>query len=307
MWELLLVLTAAGLWKSYKGREVVRDVACRVDAGEVLCFLGPNGAGKTTTVGMLYGGVLPDAGTIQFLDFHIPAQSRQARAAIGIVTQEDNLDPDFDVAENLIRFACYYGITGRTASRRVDELIEKVGLQEHRTHKPDELSGGLKRRLVLARSLLNNPLLVFLDEPTTGLDPESRQEFWKLVTDLRSQGCGIVLTTHYMDEAQRLSDRLLLMQQGRIVDEGTPEELIRRVVGSKVAEIQGIMESDLRPVAEKFNAWMRPFGSGYILAMPAQDDEAARLALQELTSTSIAIRAANLEDVFLRLTGDNLD
>lgn len=301
------MLTATGLWKSYKGREVVRDVSCRVNTGEVLCFLGPNGAGKTTTVGMLYGGVLPDRGEIQFLDFRIPAQSRLARAAMGIVTQEDNLDPDFDTAENLVRFACYYGITGKAASVRVDEVIDIVGLGGHRKHKPDELSGGLKRRLVLARAMLNDPLLVFLDEPTTGLDPESRQEFWKLVADLRGRGCGIVLTTHYMDEAQRLSDRLLLMQEGRIVDEGTPDELIRRVVGTEVAEVQGVAEEELKTLAAKLDAWMRPFGSGFIMVMPEEGQNEARQELKNLAASALSIRAANLEDVFLRLTGDNLD
>src|SRR5690606_29317108 len=149
-----------------------------VQQGEILGFLGPNGAGKTTTVGMLYGGVIPTRGTVRFGDLPIPRKGRQARSSIGIVTQDDNLAPDFNVVDNLVIFATHYGFTKAQALQRADELIEQVELSDHRKHKPDELSGGLKRRLVLARALINRPRLVFLDEPTTGLDPDSRQAFW---------------------------------------------------------------------------------------------------------------------------------
>jgi lipooligosaccharide transport system ATP-binding protein len=303
----IAMLRAQDLWKTYNKTDVVRGVSCHVDPGEILGFLGPNGAGKTTTVGMLYGGVLPTRGTIKYLDFAIPRQGRQARGSIGIVTQDDNLDPDFNVVDNLVTFARYHGFSRQQAHRRADELIEQVSLADHRNHKPDELSGGLKRRLVLARALINRPRLVFLDEPTTGLDPESRQGFWKLVTQLKSSGCGVVLTTHYMDEAQRLSDRLLLMQNGIIVDEGTPAELIERTVGSEILEVAGVEESLLNELAERTGAWIRPFGDGWLMSLSPDHRAHTVERLEAANPTLLAIRATNLEDVFLRLTGDELE
>lgn len=301
------MLIASDLWKSYYGKDVVCGVNCRVEGGEVLGFLGPNGAGKTTTVGMLYGAVLPAKGKVTFRDFVLPAQAREARFYMGIVTQDDSLDPDFSVRDNLIVFSRYYGITGKAAARRADELIEKVELKDHVNHRPDELSGGLRRRLVLARALINNPRLIFLDEPTTGLDPESRQAFWKLVIQLRTEGCGVILTTHYMDEAQRLSDRLILMQQGSIVDEGKPEPLIEKVVGTEVAEIEGVSGSVLEEIARAAdNAWLRPFGSGYLMAIPPDYRHNILTHFEQLNASSLTVRKANLEDVFLRLTGDKL-
>lgn len=301
------MLQANELWKNYNGKDVVRGVSCRVDRGEILGFLGPNGAGKTTTVSMLYGGVLPTRGMIRFNDLEIPRQARLARGSIGIVTQDDNLDPDFDVVSNLIVFARYYGFSGREAAHRTDELIEQVGLQEHRKHRPDELSGGLQRRLVLARALINRPELVFLDEPTTGLDPDSRQGFWKLVSELKQQGCGVVLTTHYMDEAQRLSDRLLLMQRGVIVDEGTPGELIFRTLGAEVIEVAGVPESLLQEMVARSGAWMRPFGDGWLMNVIPEFRTETLANLEAAKPSLFTLRAANLEDVFLRLTGDALD
>lgn len=301
------MLTAVNLWKTYNGKDVVRGVSCHVDAGEVLGFLGPNGAGKTTTVGMMYGGVMPTRGEVHFGDLVLPRQGREARASMGIVTQDDNLDPDFSVYHNLAVFAHHYGFSRKQAEARANELIEQVDLTEHRNHKPDELSGGLKRRLVLARALLNRPRLVFLDEPTTGLDPDSRQGFWKLVSQLREQGCGVILTTHYMDEAHRLSDRLILMQQGELVDEGKPDELIERVIGAEVIELDGAAEADVRGIADEFGAWSRPFGNGWLLSVPTgrKDDIERRLATAD--RMKFTTRPATLEDVFLRLTGDKLD
>lgn len=300
------MLTATNLWKTYNGKDVVRGVTCHVDAGEVMGFLGPNGAGKTTTVGMMYGGVLPTRGEVRFGEWSIPQQGREARSQMGIVTQDDSLDPDFSVTDNLEIFARHYGFSRAQARARAAELIERIGLQEHRTHKPDELSGGLKRRLVLARALLNRPRLVFLDEPTTGLDPESRQGFWKLVSDLRDEGCGVILTTHYMDEAQRLCDRLILMQEGELVDEGLPGALISRVVGDEVYEIEGADEATLRALAEQTEAWMRPFGQGWLMNIPPGAHDVISHKLDALQTTSLMRRKANLEDVFLRLTGDKL-
>jgi len=301
------MLRAQDLWKRYGDNDVVKGVSCELKSGEILGFLGPNGAGKTTTVGMLYGAVLPSRGKVTFLDWEIPRDGREARAAMGIVTQEDNLDPDFSVVENLMVFAHHYCLRGKAAQARCNELIEKVGLTTHRDYKPDDLSGGLKRRLVLARALINNPKVIFLDEPTTGLDPDSRQAFWKIVSNLRSEGCGIVLTTHYMDEAQRLCDRLILMQNGERVDDGTPAELIERVAGHKVVEVEGIEEEQLKQLDAQQVAWMSPFGTGFLIGLPAHGSHDCTARLEQLQPSRLTVRAANLEDVFIRLTGANLN
>lgn len=299
------VLVAYDLWKFYGDRPVVQGVNFSINPGEVLGLLGPNGAGKTTTVGMLYGAVAPSRGFVKLGNIPVHADGRSARAKMGIVTQEDNLDPDFSVIENLIHFAHHYRIRGKAARQRAGELLAKVDLQDYARSAVDELSGGMKRRLVLARAMINHPQMVFLDEPTTGLDPDARQEFWKLVIDLRQQGCGVLLTTHYMDEAQRLCDRLLLLQQGQVIDQGTPSELIDRTVGKEVVEIEGVEEAQLQSLVTQFGTWGRAFGSGYLIALPHEHaalwGQLAAMEPQRLTR-----RRANLEDVFLRLTGDVL-
>lgn len=302
----VLTLTARDLWKYYGQDAVVQGFNFLLEPGEIVGLLGPNGAGKTTTVGMLFGTVVPSRGLVQFGPWQLPAQGRSARTQMGIVTQEDNLDPDFTVFENLTHFAHHYRITGVAARQRASELLALVNLQDRGSAQVDELSGGMKRRLVLARSLLNRPQLVFLDEPTTGLDPDARQDFWRLVLRLKAEGCGVLLTTHYMDEAQRLCDRLLLMQQGKVIDQGSPPELIARVIGPEVAEIEGIAASKVQALADSLGLWSRPFGSGQLMALPA-DQPQLWAQLEALQPQQLKRRPANLEDVFLRLTGSLLD
>jgi lipooligosaccharide transport system ATP-binding protein len=299
-------LVAHSLCKSYGDRSVVQNVSFKLEAGEILGFLGPNGAGKTTTIGMLYGAVIPDSGFVQLDQWQVKTQGQQARSRMGIVTQEDNLDPELTVFENLTFFANYYRITGQAARLRAGELLAQVGLQEYGKYTPDELSGGLKRRAVLARALINKPRIVFLDEPTTGLDPDARQDFWKLVSQLKQDGCGVLLTTHYMDEVQRLCDRLLLLQQGQVMDQGTPEALIERIIGREVVEIAGVAEPILQHLATQAGVWCRPFGSSYLLTLPEREPDQLWHQLAPLQPTSLMRRRANLEDVFLRLTGRSL-
>lgn len=301
-----MALSAYDLWKFYGERSVVQGVSFTLNPGEVLGLLGPNGAGKTTTVGMLYGAVIPSRGFVQLGTYQVQAQGRQARYYMGIVTQEDNLDPDFSVLENLIYFANHYRITGTAARKRAGELLAQVGLQDYAQHHIEELSGGLKRRLVLARALINQPQVVFLDEPTTGLDPDARQDFWKLVAQLKQSGCGVLLTTHYMDEAQRLCDRLILLQQGQVIDEGTPAELIERTVGCEVVEIEGVSEAILQQLTTQAGVWGRPFGNGYLLALPSENSQPLWDQLVATQPIRLSRRRANLEDVFLRLTGTSL-
>ncbi|APB33297.1 ABC transporter, ATP-binding protein [Gloeomargarita lithophora Alchichica-D10] len=298
-------LVAQDLWKYYGERAVVQGVNLSLQPGQVLGLLGPNGAGKTTTFGMLYGAVIPSRGFVQIGAYNVHRQGRQARQILGVVTQEDNLDPDFTVLENLVFFAHHYRITGRPAQRRAWELLEQAGLTEYAHQRVEVLSGGLKRRLVLARALVHHPKIVFLDEPTTGLDPDARQEFWRRISLLKQAGCSVLLTTHYMDEAQRLSDRLLLLQKGVIVDQGAPAELIQRIIGAEVAELEGVEIDAVQSLAEQAGVWWRRLGQGFVVSLPAQDS-ALWQALQAMNSTRLSRRQANLEDVFLRLTGQEL-
>ncbi|MGB7439925.1 MAG: ABC transporter ATP-binding protein [Coleofasciculaceae cyanobacterium] len=302
-----MALTVYDLWKSYGSRQVVAGVNFTLNPGEVLGLLGPNGAGKTTTVGMLSGSVIPTRGFVQIGQLQVQNQGAKARAYMGIVTQEDNLDPDFSVFENLVHFAHHYRITGKAARQRGGELLAQVGLQDYAKSRVDELSGGLKRRLVLARALINRPQIVFLDEPTTGLDPDARQDFWKLVSQLKQSGCGVLLTTHYMDEAQRLCDRLILLQQGKMIDQGTPEELIERTVGQEVVEIEGISEATLQQLANQTGSWYRPFGNSYLIGLPTDNPQPLWEKLCASQPERLTRRHTNLEDVFLRLTGTSLD
>lgn len=299
-------LVAYDLTKQYGDRSVVQAVHFTLNPGEVLGLLGPNGAGKTTIVGMLYGAVVPSRGFVQLGTTQVQQAGYRIRTKMGIVTQEDNLDPDFTVIENLIHFAHHYRIVGKAARQRAGEVLAHVNLQDYGDRAIDELSGGMKRRLVLARALINHPQVVFLDEPTTGLDPDARQDFWKLVIDLKRQGCGVLLTTHYMDEAQRLCDRLLLLQQGQVIDQGTPAELIDRTIGKEIIEIEGITETELQALCTQFATWYRPFGSGYLLALPSTNTDIFWQKLVATYSQQVTRREANLEDVFLRLTGNLL-
>lgn len=295
-------LVAHDLWKTYADRSVVQGVSFTLNPGEILGLLGPNGAGKTTIVGMLYGAVAPSRGFVNLGAIQVQSNGRLARARMGIVTQEDNLDPDFSVIENLIYFAHHYRILGKAARHRASELLEKVELQDYARNSIDELSGGMKRRLVLARALINRPQVVFLDEPTTGLDPDARQEFWRLVSDLKQQGCSVLLTTHYMDEAQRLCDRLLLLLQGQVIDQGTPLELIARTVGDEVVEVEGIDEVTLHNLVRQAGSWYRPFGSGFLIALPGDRPQFWE-QLVAAEPDRLTRRLSNLEDVFLHLTG----
>lgn len=302
-----MALTAYDLWKTYGEKQVVQGVNFTLNPGEILGLLGPNGAGKTTTVGMLYGSVIPSRGFVQLGQHQVQAQGRQVRASMGIVTQEDNLDPDFTVFENLFFFAHHYRITGKAARNRAGELLAQVGLQDYASNRVDELSGGMKRRLVLARALINSPQVVFLDEPTTGLDPDARQDFWKLVSQLKQNGSGVLLTTHYMDEAQRLCDRLILLQQGKMIDQGTPDELIERTVGRDVVEIEGIPEQTLQQLSTEHQTWYRPFGNSYLIGLPLDNPQPLWEKLNATKPDRLMRRRTNLEDVFLRLTGASLD
>lgn len=302
------VLTAQSLSKKYANKTVVSDVGFTLHAGEILGLLGPNGAGKSTTVGMLYGVVTPDRGEISLGGYDLIRQGKRARKLLGVVPQEDSLDTDLLLRTSLLTYASYYGMSQEKAEQRVDSLLQQFGLVEYSKRHIETLSGGLKRRLALARALISEPKVIFLDEPTTGLDPDARQDFWRQILEIRDRGCAILLTTHYMDEAERLCDRIILLQDGKSIDSGTPEELIIRHVGKEVLEIAGLEEKQLQQIAGRHQTWCRRFAEGFLLGVPS---EAIWQETMELMKTHIGVlkvnrRRGSLEDVFLSLTGASL-
>ncbi len=301
------IITARGLRKCFGELVAVDDLSFTVRRGECLGFLGPNGAGKTTTIRMLAAQTPMDAGSIVVDGLEVAADPRGVKERLGICPQEDNLDGDFSVRENLLGYASYFGLGGRSTAEKVDGLLRFVGLQERAGDAIITLSGGMKRRLLLARSLVNEPPVLVLDEPTTGLDPQARHQVWTAVDDLRAGGTTILLTTHYMDEAERLCDRLLIIDEGRVVAEGTPARLIAEIVGANVVEVWGDPErSD--GLLEGFEGVHERTGRRSYL-FPRDAAAVSQLIQRAQTMGGwerVLHRPASLEDVFLRLTGREL-
>ena len=290
------------LRKSYDGAEVVSGIDLSVAPGECFGLLGPNGAGKTTTLKLCLGLIEPDAGEIQLLGEPVPRRAREARAGVGVVPQFDNLDPDFTVAENLTVYSRYFGIPEEQSKQRIPALLEFAGLTGRRDAKISALSGGMKRRLTLARALVNNPQLVFMDEPSTGLDPQARHLIWERLRRLTQEGKTLVLTTHFMEEAERLCHRLAIMDKGRIIAGGSPRALIAEHIEPQVLEVHGTgyeqwMEraKGLAPRVERAGDTVFCYGND------------VEPLLKSLTpELSYLHRPASLEDVFLKLTGRDL-
>jgi lipooligosaccharide transport system ATP-binding protein len=298
-------LSTHGLRKSYAGREVVCGIDLALAPGECFGLLGPNGAGKTTTLRLCLGLTDPDAGEIRVLGMPVPGEARGARARIGIVPQMDNLDPDFTVHENLLVFGRYFGLRDRTIEARIPGLLEFAGLTARAQAKINTLSGGMKRRLTLARALINDPDLIFLDEPTTGLDPQARHVIWERLKQLLAQGKTIFLTTHFMDEAERLCHRLSVMDHGRIIATGKPRALIGEHIEPHVVEVYG----------EGAAAWAQARGrelsgrcerTGETVFCYTRDASPIVADLESRADLTYLHRHANLEDVFLKLTGREL-
>ncbi|HXZ47543.1 MAG TPA: ATP-binding cassette domain-containing protein [Usitatibacter sp.] len=298
----MTILAARAVRKSYGGREVVAGLDLALARGECFGLLGPNGAGKTTTLRMLLGLVPPGGGDIALLGHPVPREAREARRRVGVVPQADNLDPEFTVRENLLVYGRYFGLAPALLARRIPELLEFAALEARADSRIEELSGGMKRRLVLARALVNDPDLLFLDEPTTGLDPQARHLLWERLRLLLHQGKTILLTTHFMDEAERLCDRLMIIDQGRPIAEGSPRELIARHIEPEVVEVYG----------EGAGAWLAANGPaccarselhGETAFCYVHDPGPAMQSLRGAARVRFVHRPANLEDVFLKLTG----
>ena len=298
----MTVLAARGMRKSYAGREVVAGVDLELARGECYGLLGPNGAGKTTTLRMLLGLTAPDSGEIDLLGHPVPRAAREGRIRVGVVPQVDNLDPDFTVRENLVVYGRYFGIGTAEMERRLPRLLEFATLETRAGSRIQELSGGMKRRLVLARALVNDPDLIFLDEPTTGLDPQARHQMWEKLRLLLRQGKTILLTTHFMDEAERLCDRLKIIDNGRTLAEGPPHALIAEHIEPEVVEVYGEgVEGWLRDHGERLSTRAELHGETAFCYL--RDPAPAIASLRAFPRLRFMHRRGNLEDLFLKLTG----
>jgi lipooligosaccharide transport system ATP-binding protein len=298
-------LSVLGLRKRYEGREVVAGIDLELRPGECFGLLGPNGAGKTTTLRLCLGLTAPDAGSIRLIGVDVIAEPRLARARVGVVPQMDNLDPDFSVEENLLVYGRYFGLPDQTIKARIPDLLDFAGLAARARARINTISGGMKRRLTLARALVNDPDLIFLDEPTTGLDPQARHLIWGRLKQLLGEGKTIFLTTPFMDEAERLCDRLSVLDHGRIVASGAPRDLVSQHIEPQVVEVYGDGAED----------WVRQYGeslarrceySGETVFCYTTDAAALVTALESRPELRYMHRHANLEDVFLKLTGREL-
>ncbi len=296
------VLSAQNLCKSYAGQTVVNGVSITLHRGECFGLLGPNGAGKTTTLRLLLGLIEPDGGWLSLLGHDVPRHAREARVRVGVVPQVDNLDPDFSVAENLLVYGRYFGMKDREIEARIPALLEFAGLGHKKDANIRTLSGGMKRRLTLARALVNDPDVLFLDEPTTGLDPQARHVIWQRLHELTLRGKTLLLTTHFMDEAERLCHRLAVMDNGRLISEGSPRELIERNIEAQVIEVFG--EHVAQWATSHAAHYCKRFEvSGETVFCYADDAQPLLAHLQAQDHFRYTHRPANLEDVFLKLTG----
>jgi len=305
------VVLAHDLAKRYSGVTAVDGIAFHVHPGECFGFLGPNGAGKTTTMKMIYCVLPPTAGELSVLDMDVRTQARAIKARLGVVTQDNTLDSALTVRENLVIFARYFDLPWRVARQRAETLLEFVSLTDRARDKVEYLSGGMRRRLMVARALLPEPDLLILDEPTTGLDPQARHLVWEKLRQLKRTGVTQILTTHYMEEAAALCDRIVIMDQAHIVAEGPPADLVRTRVGREVIELRGFEGYEQGPqVLAQAKAAAANFAEahevhGDLLLLYTSDGEALlhRLREQGVAAESATLRHATLEDVFLKLTG----
>jgi lipooligosaccharide transport system ATP-binding protein len=299
-----VLLRASGLVKHLGRKRVVDGIELTCRAGEVLGLLGPNGAGKTTTLRMCYGYLRPDEGSVAIAGHDLQLEPDAARRRLGVCTQDDTFDADFTVKQNLVQTGRYYRPRPECLDQRIEELIDQFGLSEYADASPETLSGGYKRRLMIARAVVHEPSVVFLDEPTTGLDPQARVAVWELVSSLRDQGMGVVLTTHYMDEAARLSDRLQVLQSGKVRAQGNADQVLGDVVGEHVVILHAIEPKTgeaLAWIEAKFGEAVRPSQvlADWHVPFDAQQLSAFVAAFADLR---YEVRPPTLDDLFLALS-----
>jgi lipooligosaccharide transport system ATP-binding protein len=296
------IIKAHNLSKYFNGFCAVDKVNFDIHEGEIFGFLGPNGAGKTTTVRMINCFFQPTSGTLSVDGLNVLTQKREIKRMLGVAPQDDNLDPDFTVEKNLFVYARYYNMSKKKAGERIEYLLELFKLSDRRKDIIEHLSGGLKKRLILVRALINEPKILLLDEPTTGLDPQARHLLWEKIRDLKREGFTIILTTHYMDEAFELCVRVAIMNEGNILEIDSPQALIEKYIGNKVLELEipsgkeqdkiysNLISSELR---------VERFGDKIFVFLKEEE-------IPSIEGVNQIIRDANLEDVFLHLTGREL-
>ena len=294
------VISAENLSKRYGSLVAVDTISFSVRRGEVFGFLGPNGAGKTTTMKMIQCISPKTSGLLTVFDMDVDTHPREIKRILGVLPQETNLDPDFTCYENLTNYARYFEIPKKKAGDRADELLSFLQLEEKRDVRIEKLSGGMKRRLLLARALINDPQLLILDEPTIGLDPQGRHLIWEKLKALQAAGNTIVLTTHYLEEAERLCNRLVIMDEGKILVEGSPGDLVANYVGSDILEVDHT--PPVIACLDAMNAQYEIFGD-IVQVHTARPREVAKELFDRCNPGRVFARPASLEDVFLKLTG----
>lgn len=299
------IITASGLTKTYGDLIAVNNVDFQIESGTCYGFLGPNGAGKTTVMRMIYCTTPPTSGKLMVKGMDVNQRMSDVKRSIGVVTQDDSLDYDLNVLNNLLVYARYYDLPRDKAVRRAEELIEFFQLEEKLKENVRSLSGGMKRRLQIARALINKPDVLILDEPSTGLDPQARHHVWAKCHELIQQGVTLLLTTHYMDEAEQLCDNLAVMDRGRIVTEGSPWDLIKREVSPQVIEVRGDSdqrEEILKAVKREVD-FFESLSDRLLLYTSEASDLYTRVQYMDVRVKTILSRRASMEDVFLKLTG----
>ncbi|MCW4047964.1 MAG: ATP-binding cassette domain-containing protein [Candidatus Bathyarchaeota archaeon] len=300
-----VLIKARNLTKRYNHFTAVDHINFEVHKGECVGFLGPNGAGKTTTVRMIYCFSPVTEGELTVAGMNVSTHSREIKKMVGVAPQEDNLDPDFTVIKNLQVYARYFDIPKAEATKRAMELLKFFQLEEKQASAIDELSTGMKRRLIIARALINQPQILLVDEPTTGLDPQGRHIVWDEIRSLLKQGVTVILTTHYMDEAAALCDRVLIIDNGKIIESGEPQELVKKHAGEDVLEVS-YDETVLKALKEELpEAHIEIFGD-QIRVFINQPHGVFERIVKKFPGVNMTIRNANLEDVFLKLTGRKL-
>jgi lipooligosaccharide transport system ATP-binding protein len=297
----MAIVEGTDLVKNYNGLQAVDHVSFSIDRMECFGFLGPNGAGKTTVMKMIYCMTPVTHGDILVGGTSVRKEPRVVKDMIGVATQDDTLDRDLTVFENLIVYSRYFDTPKAVAKKRIDDLLDRFDLKEKIDTNVDDLSGGMRRKLIVARALINDPSILVLDEPTTGLDPQARRQIWDMVIRLKSEGKTIILTTHYMEEAQELCDRIAVMFNGRILECGTPEGMISHVVGNNVCEIYARDEAAVKEIRKNISGNMEQVGNR--LYVYGNNPEELAMKCDNVKSEYRVVRRTNLEDVFLKLTG----
>jgi len=300
------IIEATNLVKHYGPHKAVDGISFSVNEGECFGLLGPNGAGKTTTFKMIYGSARITAGELFILGLNAKNHMKKIKSLIGVVPQENGLDPDFTTVENLLIYANYFGLPARQSRDRAMELLSMMQLEDYAERGIESLSGGMKRRLTLARALLTKPKVIFLDEPTTGLDPQARVWIWDELRAMQKQGTTLFLTTHYMEEAEMLCDRLAIMNRGKTVIEGQPLNLIEDYVGREVIEFEiepKEVEYFVSKIKDKFSYQVMRNR----LKLFVRGQQSTRDAIGYISSTNVTMRKASLNDVFLKISGLELN